>query len=151
MDRATLATTIANLFFSEALKEGGKTLGKGVSETAGRFIGAVKAKFESSGKAELLNLAKREPNPQNIENIKDELRAQIGKDSDYRVELRQLVEQLKSMGVVRQVMASSIEVEETLEAESLTQTSTGGEAVNQEMLTDVKAKNIKLGDLNQKA
>lgn len=151
MDPATLATAIAHLFFSEALKEGGKTLGKGVSETTGRFVGAVKAKFKSSGKTELLNRAEQDPNPQNVAIVKDELQAQIDGDSGYRAELQQLVDQLKTMGVVRQVMASGLEVEETLEAESLTQTSTGGRAVNQEMLTDVKAKNVKLGDLNQKA
>jgi hypothetical protein len=38
MEPATLAVTVATLFFLEALKEGGKTLGKGVSDLAGKLI-----------------------------------------------------------------------------------------------------------------
>jgi hypothetical protein len=38
MEPATLAVTVATLFFSEALKERGKTLGKGVSDLAGKLI-----------------------------------------------------------------------------------------------------------------
>jgi hypothetical protein len=38
MEPATLAVTVATLFFPEALKERGKTLGKGVSDLAGKLI-----------------------------------------------------------------------------------------------------------------
>jgi hypothetical protein len=38
MEPATLAVTVATLFFSEALKEGRKMLGKGVSDLAEQLI-----------------------------------------------------------------------------------------------------------------
>ncbi|HYW18425.1 MAG TPA: hypothetical protein VE956_03765 [Nodularia sp. (in: cyanobacteria)] len=43
------AAAIATLVFSEALKEGGKTLGKGVTEQVGQLVSAIRQKFQIDG------------------------------------------------------------------------------------------------------
>ena len=114
MEPATFAVAVATLLFSEALKEGGKKLGQGVSDLAAKLIKTVRGKFKESGTEGVLTR----------------------------------VQQLKAAGMVRQVMASGLEVE-TLEAGAMTQMAASGADVEQHMLTDVTAKNIKLGDMKQ--
>jgi hypothetical protein len=46
MEPTTLAVAVATLFFSEALKEGGKALGKSASELAAKLIDTVRGKFK---------------------------------------------------------------------------------------------------------
>jgi hypothetical protein len=149
MEPVTLAVTVATLFFSEALKEGGKALGKSVSELAGNLIQTVRAKFKDAGVEGLLTRAEHDPAPKNIEKVQDELATQLADDDAYAAQLQTLVAQLEAAGVVRQVMASHLKVAETLEAGSLTQMAARGTDVEQRMFTDVEAKNIKLGDLKQ--
>jgi hypothetical protein len=149
MEPVTLAVTVATLFFSEALKEGGKTLGKGVSDQATKLIHTVRDKFKASGTEGLLNRAELNPTQKHIDTVQDELATQMEEDNGYAAELQNLVNQLKAAGVVRQVMASGLEVEETLEAGDMTQTASGRTEVEQHMVTDVQAKNIKIGDMTQ--
>jgi hypothetical protein len=150
MEPATLAVTVATLFFSEALKEGGKTLGKGVSDLAGKLIHTVRGKFKASGTEELLNRAEHNLTQKHIDTVQDELAIQMEEDEGYAAELQDLVNQLQAAGAVRQIMANGLEVEETLEAGDITQTASGGTEVEQQMLTDAKAKNIKIGNMTQK-
>ena len=149
MEPTTLAVAVATLFFSEALKEGGKTLGKGVSDLAVKLIHTVRGKFKESGTEGLLTRAERDPT--NIAKVHEELATQMAEDDSYASQLQDLVAQLEAAGVVRQVMASDLKVTETLEAQSLTQIAAGGADVEQRMLTNVEAKNIKIGDLKQEA
>jgi hypothetical protein len=152
MEPATLAVAVATLFFSEALKEGGKALGKSASELATKLIQTVRGKFKASGTEGVLTRAEHNPTQKHIDTVQDELATQIEEDEGYAAQLQDLVNQLKAAGVVRQVMASSLEVEETLEAGSMTQTASDGADVEQYMLTDVKAKNIKIiGDMKQES
>ena len=152
MEPATLAVAVATLFFSGVLKEGGKTLGKGVSDLAAKLIHTVRGKFKASGTEGLLNRAENHPTQQHIDTVQDELATQIEADEGYAAQLQDLVNQLKAAGVVRQFMASGLEVEETLEAGSMTQTDSDSADVEQHMLTDVKAKNIKIiGDMKQES
>jgi hypothetical protein len=150
MEPATLAVAVATLFFSEALKEGGKTLGKGVSDLTTKLINSVRVKFKDSGTEGLLTRAETHPTQKHIDTVQDELATQIEEDASYAAQLQDLVDQLKASGVVRQVMASGLEVEEGLETGAMTQTASGGMDVEQHMLKDVKAKNIKTGDMTQK-
>jgi hypothetical protein len=149
MEPTTLAVAVATLFFSEALKEGGKTLGKSVSDLAVKLIHTVRGKFKESGTEGLLTRA--EHDPKNIAKVHEELVTQMAEDDSYASQLQDLVAQLEVAGVVRQVMASDLKVTETLEAQSLTQTAAGGADVEQRMLTNVEAKNIKIGELKQEA
>jgi hypothetical protein len=151
MEPLTLAVAVATLFFSEALKEGGKTLGKSVSDLAGKFIHTVRGKFKESGTEGLLNCTENNPTPKNITTVQDELVTQMKEDDGYAAQLQDFVNQLKAAGVVRQVMASGLEVEESFEAGTMTQTASEGSDVEQRMVTDVKAKNIKTGDMKQDA
>ncbi|MFN6515667.1 MAG: hypothetical protein RMY29_014395 [Nostoc sp. CreGUA01] len=43
------AAAIATLIFSEALKEGGKTLGQGISQQVAQLLNAIRQKFQASG------------------------------------------------------------------------------------------------------
>ena len=149
MEPVTLVVTVATLFFSEALKESGKTLGKSASELAGKLIHTVRGKFKDTGTEGLLNRAENNPTQKHIDTVQDELATQMEEDEDYAAQLQDLVDQLKAAGVVRQVMASGLDVEETLEAGAMTQTASGGADVEQRMVTDVKAKNVKIGDMKQ--
>jgi hypothetical protein len=151
MEPATLAITVATLFFSEAVKEGGKALGKSVLDLTGKFMDTVRTKFKDAGTEGLLNRAENEPTPKNIDKVQDELTTQMEEDEGYAAQLQDLVAQLEAAGVVRQAMASGLKVAETLEAQSMSQKAAGGADVEQRMLTDVEAKNIKIGDMKQEA
>jgi hypothetical protein len=151
VEPVTLAVTVATLFFSEALKEGGNTLGKNASELVGRFIQTVRGKFKEAGTEGLLNRAENNPTQRHLDTVQDELATQMEEDEGYAAQLQQLVDQLNTAGIVRQVMASGLEVEDTLQAQNMTQTAAGGTDVEQEMLVDVKAKTIHLGDMKQEA
>jgi len=83
--------------------------------------------------------------------VKAELAAQMEEDAGFAAELKDLLAQLESAGVVRQAMASSIELTGDFEAEDMVQEASRGSLVEQEMLTDVKAQNIRLGNLSQES
>ena len=151
MEPATLAVAVATLFFSEALKEGGKTLGKGVSDLAAKLINTVRGKFKASGTEGVLTRAEHDPTEKNVGRVQDELATQMEDDKRYAVQLHDLVNQLKAAGVVRQVMASGLKVKDTLEAGDMSQTASDNADVEQRMMTDVTAKNVKIGDMKQEA
>ena len=127
----------------------GKTLGKSVSDLAAKFIETIRVKFKDAGTEGLLTRAETHPTQRHIDTVQDELVTQMEEDAGYAAQLQVLVDQLQAAGVVRQAMASGLEVEETLEAGAMTQTVSGGAEVEQHMLTDVKAKNITIGDMTQ--
>jgi hypothetical protein len=146
MEPVTLAVTVATLLFSEAVKEGGKALGKGVSDLAGQLCQTVRAKFTAAGTAGLLARVEHDPTPKNLAKVQDELATQLAEDDGYAAQVQALVAQLEAAGVVRQVMASDLKVAETLKAQKMSQEAAGGKDVDQRMLTGVEAKHIDLGD-----
>jgi hypothetical protein len=147
MEPATLAVAVATLLFSEALKEGGKALGKSASEVAAKLIATVHGKFKASGTEGVLTRAENDPTQQHIDAVQDELSTQMEDDEGYAAQLQDLVH-----GVVRQEMAIDLEEVETLEAQSLSQTAAGRVDVVQRMLKGVKkVKNIKIGEMKQEA
>lgn len=112
------------------------------------MIKTVRGKFKESGTEGVLTRAENDPTDKNVGRVQDELATQMEEDERYAAQLQDLVNQLKAAGMVRQVMASGLAVE-TLEAGAMTQTASSGADVEQHMLTDVTAKNIKLGDMKQ--
>jgi len=150
MDPATIAIAAAALFFSEALKESGKGLGAGVAELSGKFVTLIRNRFKTAGTEGLLNRAEQDPSEKNQQKVTDELETRLQEDPEFLAQLQALMAQLEEAGVVRQAMATDLEVEETLEAETMTQSGSGAKDVDQEMLTRTKAKNIKIGDMEQK-
>ncbi len=152
MEPITLtAVTITTLFFSEALKEGGKSLGAGVSKAVTKLIATVRDKFKRSGTEGLLARAEKQPTEANVNLVQAELAAQMEEDAGFAAQLKELLSQLEAAGVVRQVMASGITVSGDLEAEDMNQKASRGSSVEQEMVRDVKAQNIRLGNLSQES
>jgi hypothetical protein len=149
MDPATVAVAAAALFFSEALKEGGKALGKEVAELSGKFVALIRSKFKAAGTEGLLNRAENDPNEKNRQKVLDELQTQLEEDPEFAAQLQALLADLNAAGVVKQVMGTDLEVEETLEVKTMSQSGSGAGNVDQEMLTRTKAKNIKIGEMNQ--
>ena len=49
MTEPLTAAVIVSLFFSEALKEGGKGLGKGVVDTFTKLVNTIREKFKVEG------------------------------------------------------------------------------------------------------
>jgi hypothetical protein len=156
MEPITLtAAAIATLFFSEAAKEGGKSLGSSVSTLMNQLIATVRDKFQAAGTAGLLARAERQPTEANMSSVEAELVAQMeedgGANGQFATQLRALLAQLEAAGVVKQKMASDLDVSGDLEAESMSQKASRGGSGEQEMLTNVKAQNIKLGKLSQES
>ena len=144
------AATIANLFFSEAAKEGGKSLGAGASKMVSQLIMVVRNKFKVAGTEGLLTRTEKQPTEANLTKVKEELEIQLQEDEGFATELKNLLGQLEAAGVVRQVMAKGIEISGNFEAKNMTQEASRGGSVEQEMLTEVKAQNIIVDDMNQK-
>ncbi|MCC5666057.1 hypothetical protein LC653_19560 [Nostoc sp. CHAB 5784] len=147
----TATTMIATVFFSEAVKEGGKSLGTAVSKMVSQLITAVRNKFKAAGTEGLLTRAEKQPTEANINLVKAELAVQMEEDAGFAAELNDLLAQLQATEVVRQVILKGIEVSGNLEAEDVTQKASRGSSVEQEMLRDVKAQNIRLGNLSQES
>jgi hypothetical protein len=146
-----VAAAIAILFFSEAAKEGGKSLGAGASKLVSQLIMTVRNKFKAAGTEGLLARTEKQPTEANMTLVQGELVAQMEEDGDFATQLQELLAQLEAAGVVRQVMASGIEVAGDLEAEDMSQKASRGGSVEQEMLTNVNAQNIRLGNLSQES
>ncbi|MBD2566195.1 MULTISPECIES: hypothetical protein [Nostoc] len=146
------AAVIVSLFFSEAIKEGGKALGKGAADTFTLLIKTIREKFKAEGTEGLLTRAQNQPTEVNKTKLQDELQAQIDADEAFAQKLKELVEQLQAQDErIRQVVLSEIELTGDLKAKDISQKATRGISIKQEMLKQVKAQNIELGNLNQEA
>jgi ribosome-binding factor A len=99
----------------------------------------------------LLIRAEKDPNEKNKLQLQDELQTHIDNDETFALQLKSLVEELKTQDPkIRQVILSGIELTGDLQAQNITQkTSESGGSVDQEMLTNIKANNIIIGDLTQ--
>lgn len=146
------AAVIVSLFFSEAIKEGGKALGKGAADTFTLLINTIREKFKAEGTDGLLTRAQNQPTEVNKTKLQDELQTQIDADEAFAQKLKELVEQLQAQDEsIRQVVLSEIELTGDLKAKDITQKAGRGGSVEQEMLKGVKAANIDVGNLNQEA
>lgn len=78
-----------------------------------------------------------------------ELETQMTEDEALATQLTSLMLPLDSAGVKRQEMLCDVEVTSNLEVGDLTQKAQRGSSVEQKMATNLKAENIKLGNLTQ--
>ncbi|MHC5595247.1 MAG: hypothetical protein ACYTXC_04655 [Nostoc sp.] len=146
------AAVIVSLFFSEAIKEGGKALGKGAADTFTLLINIIREKFKAEGTDGLLTRAQNQPTEVNKTKLQDELQTQIDADEAFAQKLKELVEQLQAQDEsIRQVVLSEIELTGDLKAKDISQKAARDGSVEQEMLKGVKATNIDVGNLNQEA
>lgn len=146
------AAVIVTLFFSEAIKEGGKALGKGVADKFTELVNTIREKFKAEGTEGLLKRAESDPTEKNKEKLQDELQTQMDADEAFANKLKELVQQLQAQDErIRQVVLSEIELTGDLKAKDINQKATRSGSVEQEMLKQVKAGNIDVGNLNQEA
>jgi hypothetical protein len=146
------AAAIASIFFSEVFKEGGKALGQGAANTFAQLVNTIRSKFQAHSLEGILTQAENQPTETNRTIFQTVLQSQIDGDSAFANQLQQLVEQLQAEDPgVRQVILSGIEVSGDITAKDITQKATRDGSVEQEMLTQVKANNINVGNLNQEA
>ena len=152
MTEPLTAAVIVSLFFSEAIKEGGKALTKGVTDTFAQLVNTIREKFRAEGMEGLLKRAENDPTEKNKEKLQDELQTQMDADEAFTNKLKELVQQLQAQDEsIRQVVLSEIELTGDLEAKDIKQKATRDGSVEQEMVKGVKATNIDLGNLNQEA
>jgi hypothetical protein len=142
---------IVSLFFSEAIKEGGKFAVKGVADTFARLVSTIRQKLTTEGMEGLLIRAEKDPTEKNKLQLQDELQEYINADEIFANQLKLLVEELKTQDPkIRQVILSGIELTGDLKAQNITQKTSGSSgSVDQAMLTNIKANNIIIGDLTQ--
>ncbi len=142
---------IVSLFFSEAIKEGGKFAVKGVADTFAKLVSTIRQKLTTEGMEGLLIRAEKDPNEKNKLQLQDELQEYINADEIFANQLKLLVEELKTQDPkIRQVILSGIELTGDLQAQNITQKTSGSSgSVDQAMLTNIKANNIIINDLTQ--
>ncbi|MDB9448639.1 hypothetical protein [Dolichospermum circinale] len=142
---------IVSLFFSEAIKEGGKFAVKGVADTFAKLVSTIRQKLTTEGMEGLLIRAEKDPNEKNKLQLQDELQEYINADEIFANQLKLLVEELKTQDPkIRQVILSDIQLTGDLQAQNITQKTSGSSgSVDQAMLTNIKANNIIIGDLTQ--
>lgn len=144
-----VASAVITLLFSEAFKEGGKALGKGMSDQVGQLISIIHQKFQKAGTEGLITRAEKQPTESNIAIVEGELVTLMEDDKTFADQLGKLMKQFEQTGITRQVMASSIEAS-NVEAGNMTQKATKDASVDQIMGADLKVDgDVKFGDLNQ--
>lgn len=152
MVESLTAAGIVSLFFSEAIKEGGKTLSKGVTDKFTELVDAIREKLRAEGTEGLLTRAQNKPIEANKAKLQDELQTQMDADQGFAQKLKEIVEQLQAQNEkVRQIVLSEIELTGDLKAKDISQKATQEGSVEQDILKGVKAQNIDVGNLNQEA
>lgn len=146
------AAVIVSLFFSEAVKEGGKALGKGVTDTFTQLVNTIREKFQAHSIDGILTLAQNQPTETNKAIFQNVLQTQMDADEAFTNKLKELIQQLQAQDErVRQIVLSEIELSGDLKAKDISQKATRSDVVEQEMIKGVKAQNIDVGNLNQEA
>ncbi|MEH2334246.1 hypothetical protein [Nostoc sp.] len=153
MELVTLtAAGIATLIFSEALKEGGKTLGKGVSEKVAQLLNAIREKFQAAGTEGLLTRAQENPIEKNTSKFQDELETQMEEDKAFANRLQELMTQLKLNETINQIVIKGVQVKGKAKLGNIDLAATRDGSVNQEAVVDSQfGDDLDLGNVNIKA
>lgn len=146
------AAVIVSLFFSEAIKEGGKALGKGATDIFTQLVNIIREKFQAHSINGILTQAQNQPTETNKAIFQNVLQTQMDADEAFANKLKELLQQLQAQDErVRQIVLSEIEVSGDLKAKDISQKATRDGSVEQEMLKRVRATNIDIRNLNQEA
>ncbi|WP_373530217.1 hypothetical protein [Nostoc sp.] len=148
-----IATTIVKLIFSEALKEGGKALGKSASDRVAQLITTIRQRFQESGTAGLLTRAEKQPTESNIAIVEAEIITQMSDDEIFARKIEELVKQLEQAGVTRHVMVSNIKATNLEVKGDMIQKASKGGTIEQVMGADLEvSKDVKFdGNLTQES
>lgn len=99
------AAVIDSLFFSKAIKEAGKALGKDADDIFTLMINTIHEKFKAEETQGLLIRAQNQPTEANKIKLQDELQTQIAADEAFANKLKSLIEQLQAQDErIRQVV-----------------------------------------------
>lgn len=146
------AAVIVSLFFSEVVKEGGKALGKGVTDTFTQLVNTIREKFQAHSVDGILTLAQNQPTETNKAIFQNVLQNQMDTDEAFANKLKELIQQLQAQDEsIRQVVLSQIELTGDLKAKDISQKALRDGSVEQEMIKGVKATSIDVGNLSQEA
>jgi hypothetical protein len=153
MEPVTLtAAAIATLIFSEAFKEGGKALGKGISENLAQLLSAIREKFQTAGTEGIMTRAQENPIEKNTAKFQDELETQMEEDEAFANRLQELMTQLKSNETINQIVIKGVEVKGKAKVGDIDLAATRDGSVNQEAVVDAKfGDDLDLGNVNMKA
>jgi predicted ArsR family transcriptional regulator len=95
-----LASPIVTAIANKALEKGGEKLGESAYNKINQMIAAIRDKLKKVGREGILIDVEAEPTEDNQSELKTTLEQQMKKDDDFAQKLRELVEQLKSEGVI---------------------------------------------------
>jgi hypothetical protein len=153
MEPLTLtAGAITTLIFSEALKEGGKAIGKGVAEQVAQLLNVIRQKFQAAGTEGILKRAEENPTQKNQATFQDELETQMQEDETFAKRLQELVTQLKANETINQMFLKGVKVKGQAKVGDIDLTATRDGAVNQEAVVDAEfGDDLNLGNVNIKA
>jgi hypothetical protein len=145
-----VASTVAVMFFNEAVKEAGKGFGKVVSEKVGQLTDLVRAKFSKEGTEGLIVRAEQQPTDKNIEKATDELAILLQQDTEFEGQVRALLQELEQAGLTRQMMLSNAQFKGKLEVGDMQQTKKPGTPGDQIMASGITVEqDAKFGNLTQ--
>ena len=105
MEPVALATAVTTVIFAEALKEGGKNIGKSASEQVARVLTVIREKFKIAGTEGLLTRTQNKPTESNKTIFQAELETQINEDESFSRQIQELMKQLAQRKV--QVLTSN--------------------------------------------
>ncbi|MEA5476320.1 hypothetical protein VB774_01690 [Pseudanabaena galeata UHCC 0370] len=144
------ATAIVTLLFSEAIKEGGKALGKSVVGGITHVFTLIREKLQAAGTEGLLTRAEKQPTDEKtLGKLADELQTQIDEDNDFSEKLQQLIKEVVASEPSLQTILTNIKVQGSIKAKDISQELSG--SGTQKILTDLEVgEDIEVGDLNQK-
>ncbi|MCA6574488.1 MAG: hypothetical protein IM537_21025 [Pseudanabaena sp. M57BS1SP1A06MG] len=151
------ATVIINLLFSglkivgtEALKESGKELGKGVVGGITHVFTLIREKLQAAGTEGLLTRAEKQPTDEKtLSKLADELQTQIDEDKAFSDKLQQLIKEVVAKEPSLGTILTNIKVQGSIRAKDISQESSG--SGTQKILTDLDVGgDIEVGNLTQK-
>jgi len=144
------ATAIVTLLFSEAIKEGGKAIGKAVVGGVTDIFILIRQKLQNAGTEGLLIRAEKQPTDEkSLGKLADELQTQLDEDKEFSEKLQGLIKEVVANEPSLQSVLKGIRVKGSLKAQDISQESS--RSGTQEILTDVEVGgDIDLGNLTQK-
>ena len=158
MEPVTVLTAgaIAKIAFEEFVKAGGGELAKksvaGAIDLVKALRDKIRDKLKGNAKAETAIAAvETEHSEAALTKLEVYLDDAMTDDPEFATQIRQVAQEIQNLTISRQTMASNIKAEGDLKADSMTQRATSGDVRSQEMLTNVEAGNIDLGNLTQES
>lgn len=95
-----IVSAIVPLIATKALEKGGEAFGESAYKKLTEIITAIRDKFKKVGREGILIDVEAEPTEDNQSDLKRALEKQMNEDEAFAKKVRELVDQLKSEGVI---------------------------------------------------